>query len=213
MKLSRSLLVSLVFVAIALAAVLWLYPSLPPQVPVHWNLQGAPDGYRSRPWGAAMPVLIMAGLSFLLWLLPRISPRGFELSSFSSVYALLMLAVQAALLVILLAGLVASAGYAVSMWKVTSLSLGALLMVLGNFMGKLRKNFFIGIRTPWTLSSDAVWERTHRAGGWMFVATGALVMLAVAFGGPRWLTFALVLLMAAACVLYSLLVYRHIERR
>ncbi|RDI99989.1 DUF1648 domain-containing protein [Dyella solisilvae] len=213
MKLSHSLLVSLAFVVVALAAVAWLYPSLPQQVPIHWNMQGVPDGYRPRPWGAAMPVLVMAGFALLLWLLPRISPRGFELSTFASVYALLMLAVQAALLVILLAGLLVSAGYAVPMWKVMSLSLGALLMVLGNFMGKLRKNFFIGIRTPWTLASDAVWERTHRVGGWIFVATGALVMLAASLGGPRWLTFALILLMAGSCVLYSLLAYRRIEHR
>lgn len=210
---SRSLLASLAFVAIALAAVVWLYPALPARVPVHWNLNGQPDGYRSRFWGAALPVALMAGWAVLAWLLPRISPKGFELSRFAPVYGLLMLIVQAFVLVTLLAGLLASAGYAVPHWKVSMLSLGALLMVLGNFMGKLRKNFFIGIRTPWTLASDAVWERTHRVGGWLFLGAGMLVVLAVVMGGPRWLPIALMLLTALGCALYSLWIYRRIEGR
>lgn len=108
--------------------------------------------------------------------------------------------------------LLAAAGYPVSVPRVVMLAVGALLMVLGNYLGKLRKNFFVGIRTPWTLSSDSVWERTHRLGGWLFFGAGLLIMLCAALGGPRWLVPALILTAALIPALYSLLIYRRVAR-
>lgn len=213
MKLSRSLWVSVAFVAVAVGVALWLYPRLPLQTPSHWNLQGQVDGHLPRFWAAAMPALVIASLAALTVLLPAISPRRFEIGSFAPVFALLMLTTQAFMLVVGLSMLLAGAGYAVPMPRIAMLSVGALLMVLGNYMGKLRKNFFIGIRTPWTLSSDAVWERTHRLGGWLFLAAGLLVVLVVALDGPRWLPIVLILAAALVPALYSLLIYRRQEGR
>lgn len=211
MKLSRSLWVSIAFVAVAVGVALWLYPRLPLQTPSHWNLQGQVDGHLPRFWVAAMPAVVIASLAVLAVLLPAISPRRFEIGSFAPVFALLMLTIQAFMLVVGLSMLLAGAGYAVPMPRIAMLSVGALLMVLGNYMGKLRKNFFIGIRTPWTLSSDAVWERTHRLGGWLFLGAGLLVVLVVALGGPRWLPIVLILAAALVPALYSLLIYRRQE--
>lgn len=211
MKLSRSLWVSIAFVAVAVGVALWLYPRLPLQTPSHWNLQGQVNGHLPRFWAAAMPALVIASLAVLTVLLPAISPRRFEIGSFAPVFALLMLTIQAFMLVVGVSMLLAGAGYAVPMPRIAMLSVGALMMVLGNYMGKLRKNFFIGIRTPWTLSSDAVWERTHRLGGWLFLAAGLLVVLVVALGGPRWLPIVLILVAALVPALYSLLIYRRQE--
>lgn len=211
MKVSRSLWVSVAFVAVAVGVAFWLYPRLPLQTPSHWNLQGQVDGHLPRFWAAAMPALVIASLAALTVLLPAISPRRFEIGSFAPVFALLMLTTQAFMLVVGLSMLLAGAGYAVPMPRIAMLSVGALLMVLGNYMGKLRKNFFIGIRTPWTLSSDAVWERTHRLGGWLFLAAGLLVVLVVVLGGPRWLPIVLILAAALVPALYSLLIYRRQE--
>lgn len=211
MKLSRSLWVSIAFVAVAVGVALWLYPRLPLQTPSHWNLQGQVNGHLPRFWAAAMPALVIASLAALTVLLPAISPRRFEIGSFAPVFALLMLTIQAFMLVVGVSMLLAGAGYAVPMPRIAMLSVGALMMVLGNYMGKLRKNFFIGIRTPWTLSSDAVWERTHRLGGWLFLAVGLLVVLVVALGGPRWLPIVLILVAALVPALYSLLIYRRQE--
>jgi len=211
MKLSRSLWVSIAFVAVAVGVALWLYPRLPLQTPSHWNLQGQVNGHLPRFWAAAMPALVIASLAALTVLLPAISPRRFEIGSFAPVFALLMLTIQAFMLVVGVSMLLAGAGYAVPMPRIAMLSVGALMMVLGNYMGKLRKNFFIGIRTPWTLSSDAVWERTHRLGGWLFLAAGLLVVLVVALGGPRWLPIVLILVAALVPALYSLLIYRRQE--
>ncbi|HET7300025.1 MAG TPA: DUF1648 domain-containing protein, partial [Oleiagrimonas sp.] len=153
MKYTRSLMVSAIFILIAVGAAVWLYPHLPNRVPSHWDIHGQVDGYLPRFWAAAMTPLTIAGLAILMVLLPLISPRKFEITPFARVYMTLMLVSQAFMLVIGVVMLVAGAGYAVSVPLVAMLAVGALFMVLGNYMGKLRKNFFMGIRTPWTLAS------------------------------------------------------------
>lgn len=123
----------------------------------------------------------------------------------------LMLVIQGFVLVIGLTTLLAGAGFALPVPKVALLGAGALLMVLGNYMGKLRRNFFIGIRTPWTIASEATWERTHRLGGKLFALAGVMVLLITAFGGPFWLSIACILAVALMLVVYSFLVYRRLE--
>ncbi|MEO8779598.1 MAG: SdpI family protein, partial [Rhodanobacter sp.] len=184
MKFKRSLLVSLCFFVIAVVVAVWLYPRLPAEVPRHWDLQGHVNGTMPRLWGAAMPALWILGLAGLTWLLPVISPRRFEIKPFAQVFVLVMLLVQALVLVVGLASLLSAVGYPVVMHEVVMLGVGALFLILGNYMGKLRKNFFIGIRTPWTLASDAVWERTHRLGGWLFMLAGVVMIAATLLGAP-----------------------------
>lgn len=208
MKFKRSLLVSLVFFVIAVVVAVWLYPRLPNQVPTHWNYDGQVNGSMPRFWGAAMPALMILGLAVLTWLLPVISPRRFEIKPFAHVYVMLMLAIQGLMLVLGLATLLFAVGYPVAMPKVAMLGTGALFLILGNYMGKLRKNFFIGIRMPWTLASDAVWERTHRLGGWLFMLAGLLVIVVTLADAPPWLAIALLLAAAFIPAIYSFVIYK-----
>jgi len=122
-----------------------------------------------------------------------------------------MLAIQGMVLVIGLAVLLAGAGYALPIPAIAMLAVGVLLMVLGNYMGKLRKNFFIGIRTPWTLASDAVWERTHRLAGWLFVLAGVVVVAGVLLGAAIWLPLAAIVAATLIPVVYSLWIYRRLD--
>ncbi len=203
-----TLAVSALFVLIAVLAALWLYPQLSAQVPTHWDLQGNVNGTMPRFWGAAFPALLIIGLAILTAVLPVISPRRFEITPFASVYNLLMLAVQGVVLVVGLSTLLVGAGYAVPMPRVAALSTGVLLMVLGNYMGKLRKNFFIGIRTPWTLASDVVWERTHRLAGRVFVLAGLLLVLGGIAGMPLWMSLSVIVPAAIIPCVYSYVIYR-----
>lgn len=211
MKINHSLLVSVAFMLVAGLVAAWLWPTLPARVPVHWNLHGQVDGHAPRLWAALFPVLGVGLLAFLTWLLPAISPRRFGIRPFAAVYAGLMLVGQGFVLVLGVVGLLAAAGYAVSVPQVAVLGVGALYVILGNYMGKLRRNFFIGIRTPWTLASEATWERTHRLGGRLFVLGGLIVWLAALSGLP--LPVALVVLLAAGLypVGYSYVIYRRLE--
>lgn len=212
MKFARHLLVSFVFLLIALVAAAWLYPQLPAQTPVHWNLHGQVDRYGPRLWVAAMPALLVLALAVLTLLLPVISPRKFEIGSFAPVYAIILLTTQAVMLVVGISVLLAGAGYAVLIPTIATLSIGALFLVAGNYMGKLRRNFFIGIRTPWTLASAAVWERTHRLAGWLFMLGGLVAIVCVLAGAPP--AVALAALIAAGLIPcgYSFWIYRIFER-
>jgi uncharacterized membrane protein len=97
---------------------------------------------------------------------------------------------------------------------VISLSIGALLILIGNYLGKLRRNFWAGIRTPWTLTNSIVWERTHRLGGWLFVAAGVLDII-MAFVAPLrlWGMLVLILLLVVILFVYSYVVYQRLEAR
>ncbi|HET7301595.1 MAG TPA: SdpI family protein, partial [Oleiagrimonas sp.] len=200
-------------ILIAVGAAVWLYPHLPNRVPSHWDIHGQVDGYLPRFWAAAMTPLTVAGLAVLMVVLPLISPRRFEIKPFARVYTTLMLVSQGFMLVIGAVMLMAGAGYAVSVPLVAMLAVGALFMVLGNYMGKLRKNFFMGIRTPWTLASDAVWERTHRLGGWTFMLGGVVLIIGALVGGVVWPVIAAIVIAAVIPVTYSFVIYRRLEGR
>ena len=213
MKPARTLIVSAVFVAIAIGVALWLYPHLPARVPVHWNVHGQANGYASRFWSVAMWPLLIASLAVLTVVLPAISPRRFEIRPFAGIYGVLMLVIQGVMLVLGIAAMLAGAGHAVPMMTIALLATGVLLVVLGNYMGKLRRNFFIGIRTPWTLASEAVWERTHRLAGWLSVLAGMAMVVVAPIPAARWLSMgavAVAFLVPAVC---SYFIYRRLEGR
>jgi uncharacterized membrane protein len=211
MKPARTLFISALFVLILLAAFVWLSPHMPARVPTHWDAQGQVNGYMS-PLGAMLtPMIVIAVLALLTLLLLAISPRGFAITPFGSIFALIMLAVQAFVLVTALAVLLNAAGHSVQMPLISMLGIGALLMVTGNYLGKVRKNFFIGIRTPWTLASDAVWERTHRIGGWLFMLAGAVGIALALAGGSLVVLVAIVLGVALVLTVYSYVAYRRLE--
>ncbi|WHZ18212.1 MAG: hypothetical protein OJF55_000361 [Rhodanobacteraceae bacterium] len=212
MKQANTWIVSLVFVVVMAGVAAWLYPHLPVPTPTHWDMQGHANGWTPRFWAAAMWPLLMLAFVGLFALLPLISPRRFEIRPFARTYGIVVLAIQGALLVIGTIALLLGAGHRVPV-VVVPLVVGALLMVLGNYMGKLRKNFFIGIRTPWTLASDAVWERTHRLGGWVFIAGGVVLVVVALAGLPAFVIIADVIAMALIPYLYSYFIYRRLEGR
>lgn len=213
MQFSRTLIVSAVFILIIVGVAVWLYPHLPVQVPTHWDMQGHVNGYSSRLWAVATPVLTIIGLALLTVILPLISPRKFEIKPFAAVWNLIMLAIQGAALVIFMAVLLDGAGYRIPISTISILALGVLLMVIGNYMGKLRKNFFIGIRTSWTLASSAVWERIHRLAGWLFMLAGLIITVGALMGES--IVFPLIVLLSAALIpwAYSLLIYPRYKDR
>ena len=214
MKFKTANLVSFLLVLAAFAIAAWFYPRLPNPVPTHWNAAGGINGYMPKPWGVFIMPLTMAGIWLVLAVLPRISPRGFGLRSFEAVYGLIQIIFVAVLLLITIVALVAAQGRHVAINIILPALLGVLLAVLGNYMGKVRKNFFIGIRTPWTLASDEVWARTHRLAGWLFVAAGLAIILAAvltpAADSPA-IIIAIIAVAVLVPVIGSYLIYRRVE--
>jgi len=201
----------LALVAGAFAAAALLYRRLPDPVPVHWDAHGHVNGYMPKPWGALVMPLVTLGVSLLLLVLPRLSPRGFRVDRFQATFDLIQTSIVGFLFFATLLVLLAGAGFGVSVARAVPLGVGVLLVVLGNVLGKVTKNFFVGIRTPWTLASDEVWLRTHRFGGRVFVLAGlAIAVAGLAEGGA---TPILVAALAAVLLptVYSYVIYRRLE--
>lgn len=208
---TRSLFLSVLFLLMLFAAYFWLSPRMPAIIPTHWNAHGQINGYMTPFKAVLVPMVVIAGLALLTVVLPVISPRGYGIEPFASVFAMVMLAVQAFVLFTALTMLLNGAGYPIHLPIVTMVGLGLLCMFMGNYMGKLRKNFFAGIRTPWTLADDEVWERTHRMAGWLFMLAGLAIVVAAFMGAS--ILWAIYLLLAAVLIpaIYSYVIYQRVQ--
>ena len=197
---------------LALAAyITWSYSALPDPMPTHWNAAGQADDYTPKAAGAAILAAVPLFTMLIFKIIPAISPHGFRTESFTGVLNALMTASVVFGCVISIAAIRAALGAEHNMSTIVMVAVGALFMVMGNFLGKVRKNFFLGIRTPWTLASDEVWAKTHRLAGWCFVIAGAIMAIG-AVTGPRmeWVIFTVVMI-ALVPVVYSYFAYRSIE--
>lgn len=209
MKLGRGELLNLGLVGLAFATAGALYRHLPATVPVHWNARGQANGFAPRAWGAFLMPVVMAAVYLLLTAVPRISPRGFGVERFARVYRIFRTAILAFLLLTSVLVSWAGTGAKVPIDWAVYLGVGLLFVVLGNFLGKVTKNFFVGIRTPWTLASNEVWLRTHRLAGKLSVLAGLglIVCGLLGVGGP-FASLAAVVLMGGIPAVYSYLLYR-----
>lgn len=205
----RLIALALIVAAFGLAA--WFYPRLPDPVPVHWNASGEVDGTAAKPWGVLFLPLMMIAQWLIFEAIVRFSPRGFRLEAARDVVGILAVATIGLLLLVFAAQVLMASGRNVSLETFLGPGIGLLLIVLGNYLGKVPKNFFIGMRTPWTLASDEVWYRTHRFAAPLFVIAGLILVLAMPFGAPYWLLPATVLPAAIAPLIYSFVVYRRLE--
>ena len=179
----RSRWFGLVAAALAAMVSIWAYPRLPETVATHWNLRGVPDGYSSRFWAVALMPLVMVGLTGLLRVLPKIDPRRENYAKFIDSYWLIANVILLFLGLAHVLMLANGMGYLVQVDRLLPLGVGLLFAILGNYLTRIEPNWFIGIRTPWTLSSDAVWRKTHRTGGWLFVIGG--IVIATGAFAPR----------------------------
>ena len=171
----RKLWPSCLTLALAAGFSLWAYPRLPGQVVTHWGFDGEPNGW-SSPIVAALVLPVIAAVLLLVFLvIPRIDPRRESWEMHGATYWLMTNLVLCFVLCMHIVVLGSGLGWKVSMSRMVPIAVGALFVVLGNFMPRMRPNWFMGIRTPWTLSSDEVWRRTHRIGGVCFMLAGVLI--------------------------------------
>jgi uncharacterized membrane protein len=187
-----------------------VYNRLPQRVPVHWALSGQVDRYGSRLEAVAVLPILMLASWLLLRFLPRIDPLRSNYEKFADTYALFINSLVALLAVMQGAMLAAALGYPVSMNRIVPALVGILLTILGHSLPRARPNWWFGIRTPWTLSNDRVWARTHRVGGYLMVIAGALMVGAALLDTPWALVVAFIAVLAAGfgSVVYSYFVWR-----
>ncbi len=190
-------------------------PYLPERVPAHWNLRGEVDRYGSRLWGAfGIPLLNLAVYTGML-LLPLIDPRRENYPRFEGAYRLLRAALVTFLAGLYLLVLLAGLGYRVDVGRLVQVGLSLLFILIGNFLGQIRHNYFVGIRTPWTLASEEVWQKTHRVAARAFVLAGLAGAAGAIPGGPVGAVVTTGALLAATVysVVYSCLLFARLNRR
>ncbi|MDD4238212.1 MAG: SdpI family protein [Desulfotomaculaceae bacterium] len=198
----------LIVAALVLGVV--VYPQLPEQVASHWNYRGEVDGYSSRCWGAFGIPLLTAGIYLGMLLVPLIDPRRQNYEKFAGAYRVIK-----AVLVIFMTGIhliviLSALGFQVPVDKAVMTGMSLLILIIGNYMGQFRHNYFVGIKTPWTLASEEVWQKTHRLGGRLWVAAGILGLAGTLLGGPAG---GLVLALALALAVIVPFVYSYLEFR
>lgn len=208
---SRPWLGVVLFVAAAAISVV-AYPFLPETVPIHWNLRGEADGFAPKAVALALTPALILVFAGLLRILPAIDPKREEIRRFERSYHMVVNLILTLLLVIHAMVVANGAGWSVDISVVLPLLIGLLFLFLGNEMPRFRQNFFLGIRTPWTLSDEEVWRQTHRVGGRVFVIGGALMMAASFLPAPY--HFAVFLAAAvASSVIPVVLSYVYYRRR
>jgi len=191
----------------------FMYTRLPDPAPTHWNIHGQVDGYGPRWIAAGLIPVCMAVIMLLLILLPRLGPFRENLESIATTYGRILVTVALLLAAMNTIFLLASAGHNLPVGSSIALVIGLFLALLGNWMGKVPRNLYLGIRTPWTIANDTVWERTHRLGGRVMVAAGLVVAVTALFASD--ITCFIVLMASLAItviwsVVYSFRLYRRL---
>jgi len=202
-------MLALVAAMFALAALSW--NRAPDRIPMHWNIAGEVDRYGGRFEGLLLLPMLALGTYLLMRFLPRIDPGRANYVAFRTVYTIFRFATLVVFAVVYTVVHLSIRGRAVHFETVPPLIIGALFILIGAISGKLRPNWFIGIRTPWTLSSKRSWVRTHRAGGWLFILLGVTILVSVPTLGPRSLQYVIVIGIGGILIwslVYSYLVWR-----
>ncbi len=209
MKLSQASLLVLVaaFYALALA----FYAAMPEPMASHWNAQGVVDGYTSRFWGMFLLPFIVTGISLLLVFIPRIDPLKANIARFRAVYDWFVVFFAAYMLFIYALTLLWNLGARFDFLQVMVPSMAALLFFAGVLTERARRNYFIGIRTPWTLSNEEVWDRTHKIGGRLFKAAALVSLLGVFWPGLAiWFILVPILLVTVIAIVLSYVIYQRV---
>jgi uncharacterized membrane protein len=169
-----------------------------------------PDRYSGKFTGAFAIPMMLAGMYLLFLILPIFDPKRDRYQSFEKVYHFFKAAIILLLLGVYIASGLYNLGYNVKISLVIPLLIGILMILIGNYMGKIKNNWFVGIKTPWTLSSENIWNKTHRMGGYMFILFG-LIIIVSPFLPAKWGIVAFitgVILVVFGTMVYSYLIYR-----
>ena len=199
----------LLIIVLTLAITALTYPGLPARIPSHWNIEGEVNRYLPALWGVLIVPLLMIPFTALLFLLPRVDPLRENYRKFRRYYEGFILVFAVYLFIIQLQILLSGPGYPVSPTLLYPIVIGGLFIYLGFLIEHAEQNWFVGIRTPWTLSSERIWKKTHARGGLLFKIAGIIAVAGVLFGRySLWFVMVPVFAVSVYLVVYSYLEFR-----
>ena len=181
MNMRKSEIVAIGIILFSFIIGIYLYPQMPEKMASHWNAKGEVDGYMPKFWGLfLMPIISL--LIFLLFIaIPKIDPLKQNIEKFRKYYDGFVVLMIAYLFYIYLLTLLWNTGIRFNIVQPLVPAMSILFYYIGILVENAKRNWFIGIRTPWTLSSEKVWEKTHKIGGKLFKIAGIIAFIGIFF--------------------------------
>jgi len=180
------LILGIIFLSFLVA--FFFYPRVPLKMVSHWNQRGEPDGYISRFWGIFLLPFLNVFLFLLFIFIPKIDPLKKNIEKFRYYFDIFILFFLLFLFYLYLLTIAWNLGWRFDIRQVLAPAFFLLFFYCGILLEKSKRNWFIGIRTPWTLSNDKVWARTHKLGAFLFKLGGIFMLFGVFFPNIFWLT-------------------------
>jgi uncharacterized membrane protein len=199
----------LFLILFAFAVAVYFYPKLPATMPSHWNAQGGVDSTTSKIWVLFLLPSAMCALWGIFVLIPRIDPLKANIAEFRPYYDGFVVLMLFFMIFVQLQLILWSQGTKIAPVKLMPFGIGLLFYYSGILCAHAKRNWFIGVRTPWTLSSDNVWSKTNKLGGIMFKLSGIIAFFGVWFPGATLYLIAVPALITAVVVV----VYSYVEFR
>jgi uncharacterized membrane protein len=181
MKFFKTKALILVTLFSPLLFILIKWNDFPNSIPIHFNLNGEPDRYSGRAVGLLMLPVLNIGLYFLFLVIPQIDPSKKNYEKFAGVFKTIRTSIHVFLTFVF--GIIAafSLGFQFNISLLIVYGILLLFLVIGNYLGSVQHNYFIGIRTPWTLANDQVWRKTHRLTAKLWVSSSIIMMILLPF--------------------------------
>ncbi len=206
MRKSEIIIFGIIIISFAIG--IYYYPQLPEKLASHWNAEGQVNGYMSKFWGLFLMPIISVGMLLLFILIPRIDPLKSNIQQFRKYYDGFIVLIMVFLFYLYILTILWNSGYKFNIITFLSPALAILFYYTGILIENAKRNWFIGIRTPWTLSSDKVWDKTHKIGGKLYKISGILTLLAVFFESYAMLIIVVpVIIVSIYTVVYSYFEY------
>lgn len=209
MNMSKSEILIVGIALLSFAIGVYYYPQMPEQMASHWNAEGQVDDYLSKFWGLFLIPITLVGLALLFMAVPRVDPLRENIEKFRKYYDGFVILFMIFMICVYLATILWSIEIRISINVFLPIAAGIMFIGAGILVENTKQNWFIGIRTPWTMSSESVWDKTHRMAGKLFKIAGVIAIVGILFQSYA-VYFALVpaLLVAVYTVAYSYVEYK-----
>lgn len=205
----KLLVLQVLMIAASIAMAVYYYPLLPSRMPIHWNVRGMVDNWAPKAQAVWMMPVITLLLFAGFFLVPKLDPKKDKYRLFAGEWQIIRTAFVGFFTYMQFVTIRASLFPGTNIMPLMFVGLGALFILLGNYLSKIRQNYFLGIKVPWTLSSEDNWNKTHRYASWTFVMAGVITLAEayfIWFAAP--VIFGVIMLAAFLPVLYSFLLFK-----
>ncbi len=213
MKLRPFEIATLVLVLVSFVVGLYFYPQLPATVATHWNAAGQVNGYMTRFWGTFFEPLISLACLALLVIVPRIDPKKENIKQFQTTYDMVVFSILAFLFYVYALSLAWNLGQPINFMQWIIPAFAVLFFIIGRLLAEAKPNWTIGIRTPWTLSNDKVWYKTHAQASVLYQVAAVISLLGIFMPNYGiWFLLVPILGVSLWSVIYSYFVYQQVTQ-